>query len=75
MDRNQIENTTAFRTMPPFKQEIWRKAANMKTLIDEFIKAKSVGYAEWKASRKPVQAEDKIIIELLNNQNHELQQN
>lgn len=63
--KSKIEDTAAFKGLPPYKQIIYRKAENKNKLQEQYILAKKQGYEEWKQEYKPTNAEDKIIQELL----------
>lgn len=65
--RSIIENTQAYKDLPVFKKNIWQSSSNMRVLTDHYIKAKTIGYDEWKQSNHPSQVEDSIIKELLSN--------
>jgi hypothetical protein len=66
--RNKIENTDTFKTLPVFKQNIYKRSDSIKNLNEQYILAQKQGYEVWRESYKPCDTEDKIIKELLNQQ-------
>jgi len=65
MNRNDIENTTAFKTLPAYKKNIYKSGKNIKNICVQFNIAKNGSYEEWYEGYKPTDVENKIIVELL----------
>ena len=65
MTRSEIENTDAFKSLPVFKQNIYKTHGNIRNLCEQYIIAKNCGYEEWYLDYLPNDSENKIIKELL----------
>lgn len=67
--RNQIENTEAFKAMEPFKQSIYKKATNIRSISEHIVIAKNIGFDNWKQEHKPNPVEENIVKEIVQPQN------
>lgn len=64
--REQIKETSVYKTSLKFKQGLLLRKDNVKKCTDHLIIARNRGLDEWKNISNPTESELKMITEILN---------